>query len=633
MAEDRPERPTLIYDDADVLCRRAVERWKAATDDRVAWCGRSQIEGKFSDEIIEQSETAPTLVLADGEVVTGAKAIVRALHIGGRPTAWFFYRRYVGVSVLVDAIFSFVARARRPLARVARALAGPDERPPSHDLARWLFVRGLGLCALAAFLSVRVQIDALVGSHGILPLSHTLDEVRAWSAQEHAGAFSTFRHFPTLFLVASSDRALHVVAAIGIAASVLLVVDVVPALALALVWICYLSIVTAGEAFFHFQWDALLLEACVVAAFLVPLRLRPRLIDARPPTRAGLFLVRLLVFKLMFLSGVVKLTSKDPTWSSLTALDYHYFTQPIPTWTAWYAHHVPSWMHRASVVVTFVVELVAPFLVFGSRRMRRLAFVLFTLLMIGIGSTGNYGFFNALSWVLCLPLLDDGAFPARVRKWFERARPKTFELPIHVRRVARVVRLSLAALVGALSLTYVVLAFVDHPSEDVPELWLDVMTTAAPFDSVNGYGLFRTMTTERPEIIVEGSDDGVTWKRYELRYKPGDVTRAPPIIGLHMPRLDWELWFAALAKHCTRSPVYLPFVRALLEGSTTVRAELAIDPFPDHPPRYVRSTLWDYTFSSRDERKSTGAWWHARRLGLYCPTLELDDGSLYPVEP
>src|SRR5439155_5288918 len=129
--------------------------------------------------------------------------------------------------------------------------------------------------------------------------------------------------------------------------------------------------------------------------------------EPRPPTRSELWLLRLLVFKLMFLSGVVKLTSKDPTWTSLTALDYHYFTQPIPTWPAWYAHHAPTWVHRASVAVTFVIELCAPFFIFGSRRMRRIAFVLFALLMIGIGSTGNYGFFNVLSLVLCVVLLDD----------------------------------------------------------------------------------------------------------------------------------------------------------------------------------------------------------------------------------
>src|SRR5262249_23202827 len=154
----------------------------------------------------------------------------------------------------------------------------------------------------------------------------------------------------------------------------------------------------------------------------------------------------------------------------------------------------------------------------------------------------------------------------------------------------------------------------DHPREELPELWLDLIDAAGPFDSINGYGLFRTMTTERPEIVVEGSDDGVTWKAYEFRYKAGDLRRAPPILGLHMPRLDWEMGSAALAKHCTRSPVYLPFVRALLEGSPPVRALLAVDPFPDRPPRYVRSTLWDYTFSTRDERRATGVWWDARRL-------------------
>jgi hypothetical protein len=133
--------------------------------------------------------------------------------------------------------------------------------------------------------------------------------------------------------------------------------------------------------------------------------------------------------------------------------------------------------------------------------------------------------------------------------------------------------------------------------------------------------------------LVEGSDDGATWKAYEFRYKPGDVRRPPPILGLHMPRLDWEMWFAALAKDCTQSSVYVPFVRALLEGSPPVRALFAIDPFPDHPPKYVRSTLFEYTFSTRQDRRTTGAWWSARKVRPYCPTVVLEDGNLYPVEP
>lgn len=625
-----PERPTLLFEGDESICRRAVARWSASGPRSVDWLPWRSARARFPDLPESQLASAPTLVLPSGEVFSGARAVLRALHLSGRELPWFFYRRYVGVSLLVDAIFSFASRRRALLSRIARTLAGPDERPPSHHLARWTFLRGLGISALAAFLSVRAQLDGLIGSGGVLPVAPTLAQVRAWAEQNGVGALGTFRRFPTLFLWASSDRALHVVTWIGIVASVMLVVDVAPPIALGAIWLCYLSLVTAGDAFFHFQWDALLLETCLVAAFVVPWRVVPRRIDRAPPRESGLWLVRLLVFKLMFLSGVVKITSKDPTWSSLTALDYHYFTQPIPTWTAWYAHHAPQWVHRASAVGTFVVELGAPFLIFGSRRMRRIAFALFAALMVGVGATGNYGFFNLLSIVVALVLLDDGAFPA----WLRRRLSPPLELVRDAsRRFARILRTLAVSLVGALSLTYVLLAFVDDPRDTLPETWIDLVEVTAPFDSINSYGLFRTMTTKRPEILVEGSDDGTTWKAYEFPWKPGDPMRRPEFIGVHMPRLDWQLWFAALAGHCTRSPAYLGLLRALLEGSPPVRALLAHDPFADRPPKYLRSTLWDYTFSSKEERAQTGAWWSRRRLGVYCPTVMLDGGDLVPVEP
>jgi hypothetical protein len=107
----------------------------------------------------------------------------------------------------------------------------------------------------------------------------------------------------------------------------------------------------------------------------------------------------------------------------------------------------------------------------------------------------------------------------------------------------------------------------------------------------------------------------------------------PRFTILHMPRLDWELWFAALAGHCTRSRTYLDFVRRLLDGSPAVRGLLAKDPFPSAPPLFVRSTLWAYEFTTVEEHAATGAYWKRRRLGLYCPTVALQDGDLIPVEP
>src|SRR5262249_16933832 len=112
-----------------------------------------------------------------------------------------------------------------------------------------------------------------------------------------------------------------------------------------------------------------------------------------------------------------------------------------------------------------------------------------------------------------------------------------------------------------------------------------------PFRSTNGYGLFAVMTTERPEIIVEGSDDQTTWKSYEVRWKPGDPLRRPRFVAPHQPRLDWQMWFAALSSF-EENPWFQNFLIRLLQGSPPVLRLLEKNPFPDRPPRYVRAVLY-----------------------------------------
>jgi hypothetical protein len=143
-----------------------------------------------------------------------------------------------------------------------------------------------------------------------------------------------------------------------------------------------------------------------------------------------------------------------------------------------------------------------------------------------------------------------------------------------------------------------------------------------PFRSLNGYGLFRVMTKSRPEIIVEGSQDTVTWQPYEFKYKVGDVQRAPPIVAPHQPRLDWQMWFAALGE-VNREPWFINFLARLLQGSRPVLQLLERNPFGDSPPRYVRARLFQYHFTDFREKKETHAWWKRGDEEVYCPALSL----------
>jgi hypothetical protein len=149
----------------------------------------------------------------------------------------------------------------------------------------------------------------------------------------------------------------------------------------------------------------------------------------------------------------------------------------------------------------------------------------------------------------------------------------------------------------------------------------------SPFRLANHYGLFAVMTTERPQIILEGSRDGTEWKAYELRYQPGDPTRPPRFTTPHMPRVDWQMWFAALGR-VQENRWFLVMCWRLLQGEPEVRAFFAVDPFGGEPPRYLRANVYLYRFTTPDERRATGAWWERTLRGPYVRTLTLRDGVL-----
>lgn len=351
-----------------------------------------------------------------------------------------------------------------------------------------------------------------------------------------------------------------------------------------------------------FQWDVLLLETGFLAIFFAPWPLgleKPREKSAPPPT-VMLWLMRWLAFRLMFFSGVVKLTSGDPTWRNLTALQFHYQTQPLPNPVAWYAHQLPASIHKYSCAGMFGIELLLPFFIFVPWRLvRGVAAALVIAFQLAIVATGNYTFFNWLTIALCLLVFGE-YFPKPV-SWGR-------EVP----------GIALALILVPVSLLETAARF----RTDVPEWVESPIQWVSPFHLVNSYGLFAVMTTTHPEIIVEGSHDGEQWQAYEFPHKPGDPRRAPTWVAPHQPRLDWQMWFAALSG-AQRTPWFHRFVIRLLEGSPDVLRLLRNNPFPGRPPQYVRARVYEYRFTTPQEKAATQDWWYRTPRGSYFPPVSL----------
>ena len=527
-------RPTLIYDGDCKFCARWVERWRVTTGDRVGYITSQEATEQFPEISEQESNEAVQWMGANGERLSGAPAVFAALataSASGR-TLLSLYHEKPWFARIADTAYRAVARNRIFFSRMTRLLWGADVRVPTFAISSWLFLRLLGVVYLLAFSSYWVQLSGLNGTKGILPAAEFFDRVREILGD--AG----FLQFPSICWLGAGDGALYAWCGAGIVAALVLIVGFVPLPCLLFLWFDYLSLTIAGQLFYQYQWDILLLEAGFMSILLAPLALR--LGRSANPPRAARFLIVWLLFRLIFASGVVKLTSGDPAWIDGTALQYHYFTQPLPTPLAWFAQQLPTNWQTISVWTMFAVELVLPFFLFGPRRVRLFAAAGIATLQLLIALTGNYGFFNLLTLVLCLVCVDDAVWrqltPSKWRLHREDVQPARF--------VSR--KLVLAAALGIFLLSLVPLAAAFRR----PMPFLGPLMTAyqavAPFRTINGYGLFAVMTKERREILVQGSDDGITWKAYTFRFKPGDPRRAPPWVAPYMPRLDWQMWFAGL---------------------------------------------------------------------------------------
>jgi predicted DCC family thiol-disulfide oxidoreductase YuxK len=612
--------PLLVYDGDCTFCRFWVDASKARTGERVVYAPYQEVANRFPRIPTANFRRAVQLILPDGKVYSGAEAVFRTLAT--TPDAgWMLwaYQRIPGFAPVSEASYRVVAAHRDFFYWFTRLGWGRRPVPESYALSRWLFMRWLGVVYLIAFASFWAQLRGLIGARGILPAARFLSVIARDFGSER------YQLFPTLAWLDSSDRFLGFLAAGGVVFSLLIILGMAARPSLAGAWIFYLSLVTVGGDFMSFQWDILLLEAGFLAIFLAPWTwLEPPWRPSRtsPPSRTVLWLLRWLLFRLLLLSGTVKLQSGDASWRRLTALEYHYYTQPLPTPIAWYMYQLPAWFQQLSVVFMFAVEIGVPFLIFFPRRLRLTGAALMAALQILIALTGNYTFFNLLTLVLCLLLLDD-AFLARFvpRRLAERIASGASG-PVRRSRLGRAVTAALAVVILTASGAELAGRFLGAAAAPRPARHL--LGRLEPFHIVNGYGLFAVMTTSRLEIIVQGSNDGTTWQDYEFKYKPGDVKRPPPWVAPLQPRLDWQMWFAALGNF-QENPWFVNFMARLLEGSPEVLALLERNPFPVAPPRYVRALVYDYHFTDFAERHATGASWRRELKGMYFPDVSLND--------
>ena len=477
---------------------------------------------------------------------------------------------------------------------------------PTRDaLARWITLRLLGALAVVAFASLAWQAEGLIGPDGLLPYQPWLDRVA-----EGLGDQAIWR-LPTLAWWIPVEGLLWA----GALASAAVMVGV-PAEGplLWVAWACYLSVSLVGQRFLSFQWDTLLLEALFTAALYA--RWHPW--GAREPSRVATWLMRLLLVKLMWLSGAVKLASGDPTWWDGSAMAYHYETQPLPNPVSWYAHHLPAAFHQLETWATLAIELVLPLLVFAGRPGRAVAFGGFVALLCLLLLTGNYGFFQWLTLALCVPLLGDDVWrrvlPARLVALTERRGLPASE---GYRRARRGVHLLIAVPIVGLG---VVLGAQRLGAPALPEPLQQRVEATRAWRTVNSYGLFATMTRARPMVWIEVSDDGQSWSRWPYRFQPTAPEERPPVVPLHMPRLDWQLWFAALGS-CRSDPWVGTLLQRLLDQEPSVVALMG--PPPLAAPRYARARVAMFRFTQPGDE----GWWVHRQAGAYCPTRQLHPTS------
>jgi hypothetical protein len=482
-------------------------------------------------------------------------------------------------------------------------------RGNSYWLTRFVILRLLGFVYAMAFLVAINQLVPLIGEHGLTPANHFLNSIEEQLGSRTAGML----RLPTLFWFGISDGGLSIFAWIGFGLSLVVLAGYANAIILTILWAMYMSIVHVGQIWYGYGWETQLLETGFLSIFLCPL------LDARPfpkcrPPLLVLWLFRWLGFRIMIGAGLIKFRG-DPCWRDLSCLYYHYETQPIPNPISRYLHFAPAWFHKIETAWNHFVELIVPWFSFGPRHARHVAGVLLVSFQIILIISGNLSFLNYVTIIPFLACFDDTflrrVLPKALVRRAERAAQES-----EPSRINNTIAIALSILVAYLSIAPVANLISERQMMN---------TSFDRLDLVNTYGAFGTVGRERPEIVFEGTDDALItgdtqWKEYEFVAKPGDPNRRPPFIAPYQPRIDWQIWFAAMASP-SDYPWTFRFVWKLLHKDPGTLSLIANNPFPNSAPHYIRARLYRYHFAPLGEK----LWWKREPLGEWLPALSSDD--------
>ena len=474
------------------------------------------------------------------------------------------------------------------------------------SLVRLLFQRAMAAIYLIAFLAALLQFKPLLGAGGLLPVPAFLKRAGFWDSP------SVFHwHYSDGFfrVVACAGTTLAVAALLGFSEAGPFWLSFVVWL---LLWALYLSIVNVGQTFYGFGWESMLLEAGFFAAFLGPTNLRPSVIP--------ILILRWMLFRTEFGAGLIKMRH-DPCWRDLTCLFYHYETQPLPNPLSWYFHRLPKVLHKLSVLFSHLVQLIVPFGFFAPQPFAAIAGGLTVFHQLWLIVSGNYSWLNWLTVALGITAFDDRVL-ARVAPlggYQNHPRPMPVE-----------------AMMYALGAATILLSL--QPVRNLFSRRQLMNHTYNPFHLVNTYGAFGTVTKKRYEIVIEGTDEprvtpATRWREYGFKAKPGDPRRGPPQIAPYHLRLDWLMWFLPFSATVTQQGLltrgyeiwFVRLILKLLEADPPTLKLLRENPFKTGPPTYVRALFYFYRYTSRQEKKETGAWWSRRFIDIYLPPVSLRD--------
>ncbi len=473
----------------------------------------------------------------------------------------------------------------------------------SLELAWGLFARGLGLVYLIFFASLALQVEGLARLFPVRPL---LERV-----ETDMPGLERFFRFPTLCWL--WPERLREMALVGCGAALLVLVGGPwTPFCFLLAWALALSLVTVLADFAVFTWDLLLLETGFLALFLPATRALPEF-RSEPPAPVLALALTFLVARMMLGMGKCKFLGD---WTHQTLfIKWFYSFQPLPTRAAWYLAKLPDSVHRVSLVVMFVLEVVAPLLLFLGGPMAQTAALAIIGLQVAIALSGNFGIFNLLTAVLCVPALSGTQL-----SW-----SGLFQDPM---------LLGVAFLVMAGGVLYF------PQTAWTSNSWIYMKGSGGnpliflyrllhPFHLVNGYGVFEVQETpaaglpdpaHRAVVVLEGSNDGESWKEYGYRYHTCRLDRPPPFFAPHHPRIDHNLYYEAWEMRMANINMQNPYslytftwldrlIQRLLEGDSAVLALMGHNPFPEQPPRYIRVRRYAYRFSTWPERAETGDWY------------------------